>query len=75
MEKKWKKTEKELDIERKQCQGFVKELAGTTQAYSTMSKENEQLRKEADMVNTNFNKIYKEKNADKFQADQEIQKL
>ena len=75
LDKKWKKVEKELDAERKHCQGFIKEIESATIAYQAVIKENEQLKKDSDVMNSNFNKIYKEKNAEKQQADTEISKL
>lgn len=75
LDKKWKKAEKELDAERKQCQIFIKEIENATAAYSQSTKDNEQLKKEIDEMNSNFNKVYKEKTTDRMVFDNEMAKL
>jgi chromosome segregation ATPase len=75
LDKKWKKCEKELDAERKQCQNYIKEIENATLAYTQMTKENEQYRKEINEMNSNFNKVYKEKTAEKQLYDFDIAKL
>lgn len=75
LDKKWKKMEKDLDAERKQCQVFIKEVENATSAYGQSTKDNEQLKKEIDEMNSNFNKVYKEKTTDKMVFDNEMAKL
>lgn len=75
LDKKWKKVEKELDAERKQCQTYIKEIGNASAAYAQLSKENEQFKKEVTEMNSNFNKVYKEKTVEKQTFDTEINKI
>ena len=75
LENKWKKTEKEFDGERKQCQSYIKALEEATSAYSLLCADNSQLKKEVADLNTNFSKVCKDKALEKQTFDHEIGKL
>jgi len=75
LEKKWKKVEKELDAERKQSGKYVKALEETSEAYTNVTTENEQLKKEVADLNVNFSKVCKDKATDKQAYDLEASKI
>ena len=75
IEKEWKKVSASLNEEKKQNETFLKEMTNTTKEYEKIYKEIQQLRVENAELNSNFNKVYKEKTADKQAYDTEVQKL
>jgi len=75
IEKDWKKVSASLNEEKKQNETFLKEMTSTTKEYEKIFKEIHQLRVENAELNSNFNKVYKEKTADKQAYDSEVQKL
>lgn len=75
LDKKWKKLEKELDAERKQCLAYIKEIEQASAAFTKLCKENEQFKKELNEMNSNFNKVYKEKTTDKQGFEYELLKI
>jgi hypothetical protein len=75
LEKKLKKIEKDLDAERKQAQSYLKEVETATASYIELQAGMAGLKKELDEVHLSFNKVYKEKVADKQIFDAEISKV
>lgn len=75
LEKKLKKLEKDLDAERKQAQSYLKEVETATASYIELQGGAAGLKKELEEVNLSFNRVYKEKFAEKQLFDAEVAKV